>query len=325
MVAFTWTKRSTKLCLLGINTILIASVGIYIFRIGSAITRQYQLPSISEAITLPASPPPAPAFTFPSGGTTLLPEHRLIAIYGTPGIPALGALGEQDISSSIDRVKKLTAEYQTRMDEIALPTFEIITTIASASATDNGDYSQEVEIAKIKPWIKEAKKAGIYVLLDLQPGRTDFLTQAKQYEELLVQPHVGLALDPEWRIKPNQVHLRQIGSVDAKEINAVSAWLSGLIVQNNLPQKLLLLHQFKLSMISRRESVNTAHPELALLIQMDGLGMPAVKRDTWNVLTNDTPDNLLFGWKNFYVKDTPMMSDKETMAVRPAPWYVSYQ
>ena len=40
----------------------------------------------------------------------------------------------------------------------------------------------------------------MYVVLDLQPGRTDFLTQAKRYEPLLALPHVGLALDPEWRL-----------------------------------------------------------------------------------------------------------------------------
>ena len=60
-------------------------------------------------------------------------------------------------------------------------------------------------------------------MLDLQPGRTDFLTQAKLYAELLKQPHVGLALDPEWRLKPDQVHLVQIGSVSAEEINQMGA------------------------------------------------------------------------------------------------------
>jgi hypothetical protein len=67
------------------------------------------------------------------------------------------------------------------------------------------------------------------VILDLQPGRTDFLTQAMIYEEFLRLPHVGLALDPEWRLEPNQVHLRQIGSVDAAEINQVGNWLASLV------------------------------------------------------------------------------------------------
>ena len=44
----------------------------------------------------------------------------------------------------------------------------------------------------------------MYVVLDLQPGYTDFLAQAQRYEEFLAQPHVGLALDPEWRLAPGR-------------------------------------------------------------------------------------------------------------------------
>ena len=74
---------------------------------------------------------------------------------------------------------------------------------------------------------------------------SDFLTQAKQYEEFLRMPHVGLAMDPEWRLKPNEVHLRQIGTVDAEEINQVVAWLAGIVREEGLPQKLLIVHQFR--------------------------------------------------------------------------------
>ena len=80
---------------------------------------------------------------------------------------------------------------------------------------------------------------GVYVILDLQPGRTDFLTQAKRYEEFLRLPHVGLALDSEWRLEPNQVHLRQIGSVDAAEINTVVDWLAALVREDEPAAKVL--------------------------------------------------------------------------------------
>ncbi|MCY3910544.1 MAG: hypothetical protein OXF99_03470 [bacterium] len=63
-------------------------------------------------------------------------------------------------------------------------------------------------------------------MLDLQPGRSDFLTQARIYEEFLRLPHVGLELDPELRLKSQQVHLAHIGTVDAVEINLVSEWLA---------------------------------------------------------------------------------------------------
>jgi len=60
-------------------------------------------------------------------------------------------------------------------------------------------------------------------------GRTDFLTEARRYEDLLREPDVGLALDPEWRLGPDQRHLEQVGTVDASEVNEVSAWLAGIV------------------------------------------------------------------------------------------------
>ncbi|WP_104191812.1 hypothetical protein [Cryobacterium sp. Y82] len=68
-----------------------------------------------------------------------------------------------------------------------------------------------------------AGSANQYVLLDLQPGRSDFLSQVVLTQSLLDLSYVGLALDPEWRLDPNQRYLVQIGFVGVTEINAASA------------------------------------------------------------------------------------------------------
>ena len=261
----------------------------------------------------------------PQKETTLFPGNRMVAIYGTPGVPALGVLGEQSMEASIARAKDLVTNYQGFSKEKILPTMEIITTVAAGTPTENGDYSQEVDMQTLKPWVEAAQAAGVYIVLDLQPGRTDFLTQAKQYEDLLRYPNVGLALDPEWRLAPNQVPLVQIGSVSIQEVNATANWLAEITRQQKLPQKLLLLHQFRLSMIADREQLDTTHKELAYVIQMDGQGAQNVKQDTWRTITANAPANVRFGWKNFYHQDSPVLSPEETMALDPKPWYVSYQ
>ena len=74
-----------------------------------------------------------------------------------------------------------------------------------------------------------AGRNGMFVLLDLQPGRADLLDQARRYESLLRLPHVGLAVDPEWKLGPRQKPLGQIGSIDAAELNRTSSWLAGLV------------------------------------------------------------------------------------------------
>ncbi len=260
----------------------------------------------------------------PGGGLILFPGRRIVALYGNPTTPALGVMGEQGPKAAVERAREVAAPYGADGTEI-LPAFEIIATVASATATADGDYSWEMSVEDLLPWVEIAGEEGLYVTLDLQPGRTDFLTQAQRYEELLLLPHVGLALDPEWRLKPTQVHLRQIGSVDAAEVNQVVEWLAGLVRDNDLPQKLLILHQFKFTMITNRELIETP-PELAVLVHADGQGPIHSKYDTYAALTGvSDADQWWWGWKNFYDEDSPTPTPEQVLELDPLPVYVSYQ
>ena len=82
------------------------------------------------------------------------------------------------------------------MEGPVIPAFEIIATVASSEPGEDGNYSAEADVEQSRPWVEAAGEAGLYVLLDLQPGRTDFLTQGERYRPLLELPNVGLALDP---------------------------------------------------------------------------------------------------------------------------------
>ncbi len=263
----------------------------------------------------------------PGGGILMFPDsepRRLVAFYGHPLTSRLGVLGEQNPERGITRLKQVAAPYGADGVRV-LPTFEIIATVASASAGRDGDYSAETSRDVLRPWIEAAAENDVYVVLDLQPGRTDFLTQAKIYEEFLRLPHVGLALDPEWRLKPNQVHLTQIGTVDAAEINQVARWLAEIVREEVLPQKLFIVHQFRFSMITNRDRLETPD-ELAVVIQMDGQGSLGSKYTTWNVLTKGTEDQgFRWGWKNFYDEDSPTATPAQVLELTPVPVFVSYQ
>ncbi len=173
--------------------------------------------------------------------------------------------------------------------------------------------------------MRAATAAGLYVVLDLQPGRASLLAQAKWYQQLLQLPNVGLAIDPEWKLLPTELPLHQIGSVSATEINSVSAWLAGLTARHHLPQKLLVLHQFRLSMLGAESTIDTRHDDLAIVIHMDGQGTPGEKQQTWDAVLGGAPAGVYFGWKNFFVKDHPMLTPGETMARAPQPVMISYQ
>jgi len=261
----------------------------------------------------------------PAGGQVLFPAHRLLALYGHPGAPALGALGEQGLSASIARIRAIAASYKPLSGVPVVPAFEIIATVAQASPGPDGSYSYQSPASALWPWVRRATAAGMYVILDLQPGRASLLAQAKRYQPLLALPDVGLAIDPEWKLHPAQRPLRQIGSVSTAEINSVIHWLAGLTARLQLPQKLLVLHQFKLSMITAEQRLETGHDDLAIVIHMDGQGMPAQKLQTWHAVTGAAPAGVFFGWKNFLVKDHPMLSPAQTMSNTPQPVMISYQ
>jgi hypothetical protein len=261
----------------------------------------------------------------PGGGQILFPMHRLVALYGHPGAPDLGALGQQGLRASIARIRKAALAYRALSSVPVVPAFEIIATVAQASPGKDGSYSYESTVASLRPWVNRATAAGLYVILDLQPGRASLLAQARKYQPLLKLPDVGLALDPEWKLQPGQLPLRQIGSVSSTEVNSVITWLARLTAYYHLPQKLLVLHQFRLSMIAGEQRVDTRHDDLAILIHMDGQGSPGDKRQTWDAVIKAAPPGVNFGWKNFYTKDHPMLMPLQTMARKPKPVMISYQ
>lgn len=263
----------------------------------------------------------------PGGGFSILGDEqpkRYVTFYGHPETPALGVLGEQGPLETIERMASFVAAYEADGYQ-TIPTFEMLASVAAADITDDGDYSFEWPIATFTEWVEVAEQQGAYVILDLQPGREDFLSQAMQYEELLLHPHVGLALDPEWRLKPDQIHLQQVGRVDAAEVNLVVDWLADLVRDNGLPQKMIIVHQFRDFMIQDRATLKE-RPELQMVIQMDGQGPIATKDTTWAVLTSGTEDNhWRWGWKNFFDEDSPTPSPEHTMGKDPVPVFVSYQ
>jgi hypothetical protein len=261
----------------------------------------------------------------PGGGQILFPGRLLVALYGHPDAPALGALGQQDLPASIARVRKVAAAYRALSRVPVVPALEIIATVAEARPGADGEYTYQSSVAFLRPWVRRAAAAGMYVILDLQPGRASLLAQAKGYQSLLKLPDVGLALDPEWKLAPGQLPLHQIGSVSISEVNSVIRWLAGLTARYRLPQKLLVLHQFRLSMIRDEHMLDTRHEDLAILIHMDGQGTPADKQQTWQAITRAAPAGVSFGWKNFYAKDHPMMSPQQTIATTPQLSMISYQ
>jgi hypothetical protein len=287
----------------------------------------------------------------PGGGFELFPDHihrRFVAFYGNPASPTLGAMGQVTPQGALTMMQEggvlegypetgcfpspcrgmvppgLLEGYAQDGAHV-VPTFNYIASVAApgcGSTLFPAEHFQEA--------IDLAAEVGGYVMFDLQPGSEDFLSHAQFYEEALRLPHVGLAIDPEWRCGwPGQTEFDRIGTVTAAEINQVIEWVADLVNREGLPQKLILIQQFTDGMIQDRDQL-VERPEVQVVIQMDGEGQGSLggKEGSWRQVTAGTEDNhWRWGWKNFFVRDHAdgPYSPEQTIDRQPVPVYVSYQ
>lgn len=258
----------------------------------------------------------------PGGGTQVFGRDRfLVAYYGTAGTGVLGVLGESPPDQMHRRLRLAAAPFAQAGDRIQ-PVYELIVTVADAIPGSDGDYSHDIATDHVRDYIEAAHRNGALVVLDLQPGRDDFLTVAKRWAWALRDPWVGLALDPEWRMGPRQVPGRVIGSVGAAEVNRVSAWLSRLVEDEGLPEKALVLHQFRTSMVRDIDQVSDSDG-VALVQHVDGFGTQAEKLATYHAVAR--PGRFTMGLKLFYDEDVNRFTPRQVRRIRPPVRLVSYQ
>ncbi len=294
-------------------------------------------PSASAAPSVPPSARPAPASAgpgadpsapaaaprtaeLPQGGTKIFPAYRVVAYYGTAGNAALGVLGEGAPDTVLPKLRRAARGFAgDRKVQVA---YELIATVAQAEPGADGDYSQMIDEAQIQRYVDQARRNKVLVILDLQPGRGEFLPQARRLEKFLVQPHVGLALDPEWRMPAGKVPGRTIGRVGAAEVDRVSGYVAGLVQKHALPEKLFVLHQFRSSMLPDVQKIRK-RPGLAMVQHLDGFGTRSEKDATWNRLKR--PQQFHMGYKLFYDEDIRRYGAGDVLKFEPAPDLISFQ
>jgi hypothetical protein len=283
----------------------------------------------SAAAQTRQKPPPArpPSSARPRASLPSQPRERifddgrfLVAYYGTAGTGSLGVLGESGPDEMHRRLLDAAAAF-ARPSRAVLPVYELIVTVADRSPGKDRDYSHDADRDAVRQYVEAARRNGALLLLDIQPGRSEFLDVAKRWQWALEEPHVGLALDPEWRMH-RAVPGTTIGHVSAFEVNRTARWLSRLTNRRGLPEKLFVLHQFRTSMI---EDVGAIGPRanLAMVQHVDGFGTPAQKRATYATVAR--PRQFAMGFKLFYDEDRPRMGSAEVHRLRPDVRFVSFQ
>ena len=262
-----------------------------------------------------ARPTPTPA-------PPILPEKRVVAFYGNPAADELGILGIGSPDLAGRRLLRQAKAYERERRPVQ-PAMELLAVIANAHPGDDGLYRRREGNAVIRRYLKAARKVKAILILDIQPGRADFFEETLKLERWLKEPDVHLALDPEWRVHDGQVPGQVIGSVDAREVNAVSAWLEQLIVRERLPHKLLVIHQFTRDMIQGRERLKPRE-RVQTVLNADGFGGREVKIAKYRDFTRGK-SAFHDGFKLFYKEDLNLMKPRQVIRLRPSPDLVVYE
>ena len=268
-----------------------------------------------------AKPEPQRA-SLPRGGRTILPDQRVVAYYGAPQDDELGILGIGSPRLAARRLERQAKPFGRRGRPV-LPAFELIAAIVTSEPGQGGDHSMRQDDATIARYLRVARAHRMLLLLDIQPGYAPFLQEARALERWLREPDVGLALDPEWSMKPPLLPAQEIGSTDAATVNEVSRYLSGIVRRHDLPQKLLVVHRFTSDMI-RNEHHLKRNRGVALVVNVDGFGDQPNKIAKYHAFARLSPSSL-DGFKLFFNEDTDLMSPRQVLRLRPSPDVIVYE
>ncbi|MDX6548127.1 MAG: hypothetical protein QOG33_1677 [Gaiellales bacterium] len=310
------TQRERQLAAAGAGVTLLAVAVLLLTHLGGSDSAAGGASSGRDA-SLPPRPP-----QLPRGGRVVLPKYRVVALYGAPQDGHLGELGIGTPQRAAAKLAVQALPYQ-RPNRPVMPAFELIATLVTAAPGDDGRYRYRQSGAVIDRYLAAARRAKALLILDIQPGRAQFMDEVRAYRRYLVQPDVELALDPEWSMRPGEVPGRVIGSTDAAVVNQAAAYLAQLESDNDLPQKLLLVHQFTTGEIQHKRLL-TAHDGVALVINIDGFGDRANKISKYHLFARPT-SRWFNGFKLFYHEDTNLLPPRDVLKLRPQPNVVVYE
>jgi hypothetical protein len=234
----------------------------------------------------------------------------------------MGVLGAGTPDAVTLRLERQAKAY-ARFGRLVVPAFEDIVVAAQSAPGANGAYHGAPDLASARRYLAAARKMSGILVIDIQPGRDRFLPLVRRFETILREPDVGLALDPEWEMGPTEVPGQTIGGTTASEVNAVAAYLAGLVRRDRLPQKLFVVHQFTPDMIAHRADVRS-FPELATTFHVDGFGGRPIKLLKYRTLAS-TDRQFHNGLKLFYDQDINMLAPADAMRLRPQPDLITYQ
>jgi hypothetical protein len=275
--------------------------------------------------TAETAEPTGEGLELPRGGTEFFPRFRLFGYSGVPGAPGMGRMGIGDLDERVEEMQERGEEFAG--DRELMPVLELIATVVHPTPGADGTYRTHVPESVVQDHLDAARRHDGILLLNIQPGRVDFIDEARHYEKWLLEPDVGLALDPEWAVGEGQVPGEVYGRTSGTELDEVAAYLSDLVEEHDLPEKVMVYHQVHPAVVQEEQELGE-HDGVVIIKSVDGIGHPQDKMATYDRVNESKPDHVVPGFKLFYEEDAafgPLMSGDEVLGLDPQPEYILWE
>ncbi|MFN8540389.1 MAG: hypothetical protein U0232_23290 [Thermomicrobiales bacterium] len=237
----------------------------------------------------------------------------------------MGILGEfDDPEAMMAKLKEQTAAYTAaELESPGLCTIELIASVAQGDAGPMAYGSPRTPPEVIERCLQLAEKHGCLLLLDIQMGYDTVANDIKAIMPFLQRPHVHLAIDPEFHVDKGEVPGEHYGHISAADVTNAGKVLGDLVRQYKLPDKILVVHQFRDDMLPDKEKIKPM-ANVDLVVMMDGWGGMPAKIGNYNYFVGE--QLIQFGGiKVFYRQDDPVMTPEQVLELDPKPLVICYQ
>jgi hypothetical protein len=251
-------------------------------------------------------------------------DTQIISYYGNPYSPQMGILGTGDLETIAAKLFQHAELYDELNGALNVaPALHLVYAVAQNHPTSNDLYLQYVPDEDVRRYIEFAREHGLLLFIDLQIGRSSVANEVRKALPYLRHEHVHLAIDPEFAVRDPEVPGEHLGSLSGEDVAAAQGLLQGLVEQEGLPAKTLIVHQFADSMLKDGDAIEP-YPGVDLVVDVDGFGPAAIKRVKYQDIASRSYASRA-GIKLFLEHDPDLMTEADVLRLEPTPTLIIYQ
>jgi len=260
----------------------------------------------------------------------ILPFKRIVAFYGNLYSKNMGILGALPPKEMLEKLDSEVHKWE-KVDPATpvQPALHYIAIVAQGNSWKDNTYRWRMPERQIDSVLHiAAMRKNMIVFLDVQVALSNIREELPTLEKYLKMPFIHLAIDPEFSMKNGRKPGTIIGTYDASDINYCSDYLVNLVREYHMPPKIFIVHRFTRNMVTNSRKIKL-HPEVQIVMNMDGWGEPALKKGTYRYFIYQEPVQFT-GFKLFYINDLRkephvMLKPEDLMKLKPLPIYIQYQ